>query len=59
MLEVVILTDLSNKVCAPNKTENSNRSLFNMITGINEAKTLTKYVSCKCKCKFGGRKCSW
>ena len=57
MLEVVILNDLSNKVCAPNKTENSNRNLFNMITGINEAKTLTKYVSCKCK--FGGRKCSW
>ena len=27
-----------------------------MITRINESKTLTKYVSCKCKCKFDGRK---
>ena len=28
--------DLSNKVCAPNKTENLDLSIFNMITGINE-----------------------
>ena len=30
------LNNLSNKVCAPNKTENLNLSVFNMITGINE-----------------------
>ena len=30
------LNNLSNKVCAPNKTENLNLSMFNMITGINE-----------------------
>ena len=30
------LTDLSNLVCAPNKNEALNLSLFNMITGINE-----------------------
>ena len=29
-----------------------------MITGINESKTLTKYISCECKCKFVGTKCS-
>ena len=29
-----------------------------MVTGINKSKTLTKYTSCKCKCKFDGRKCS-
>ena len=29
-----------------------------MITGIKESKTLTKHISCKCKCKFGGRKCN-
>ena len=29
-----------------------------MITGINESKTLTKHISCKCKCKFDGRKCN-
>ena len=27
-----------------------------MITGIIELKTLTKLVSCDCKCKFDGRK---
>ena len=32
------LNDLSNKVHVPNKTENLNLSVFNMITGINEYK---------------------
>ena len=26
-----------------------------MITGINESKTLTKHISCKCKCRFDGK----
>ena len=29
-----------------------------MIAGINESKTLTKHVSCKCKSKFDSRKCN-
>ena len=29
------LNDLSNKVCVPNKIEDLNLSMFNMITGIN------------------------
>ena len=53
-----ILNYLSNKACVPNKTEDLNISLFNMIIGINESKTLTKHVSCKCKCKCDGRKCN-
>ena len=44
------LNDLSNKVCVPNKTEDLNLSVFNMITGINEWKTLAKHISCECKC---------
>ena len=40
------LNDLSNKVCIPNKTEDINLSVFNMITGINESKALTKHISC-------------
>ena len=40
------LHDLSNKICIPNKTEDLNLSVFNMITGINESKTLTKHISC-------------
>ena len=31
-----ILNDLANKVCIPNKTEDLNLIVFNMITGINE-----------------------
>ena len=34
------LNDLSNQVCVPNKTENLNPSMFNIITGINESKIL-------------------
>ena len=44
------LNDLSNKVCVPSKTEDLNLGVFNMITGINEPKTLTKHISCECKC---------
>ena len=51
------INDLSNKACVPNKTEDLNLSVFNMITGINESKTLTKHVSCECKCKFDETKC--
>ena len=39
------LYDLSNEVCVPNKTEDLNLSMINMITGINESKTLTKDIS--------------
>ena len=52
------LNDLSNNVCVPNKTEDLNLSVFNMITGINESKTLTRQISCECKCRFDGRKCN-
>ena len=53
-----ILNDLPNKVCIPNKIEDLNLSLFNMITGINESKTLTKHISCECKARFDERKCN-
>ena len=39
------LNDLSNKVCVPDKTEDLNLSVFNMITEINESKTLAKHIS--------------
>ena len=38
------LNDLSNKACVQNKTEDLNMSIFNMITGINGSKTLTKDI---------------
>ena len=49
------LNDLSNKVCVLNKTEDINLSVFNMITGINEWKILTKHILCECKCRFDQR----
>ena len=49
------LNNLSNKVCLPNETEDLNLNVFNMITGINESKTLRKYILCEYKCKFDGR----
>ena len=52
------LNDLYNKVCVPSKTEDLNLNMFSMLTGIIELKTLTKLVSCECKCRFDGRKCN-
>ena len=49
------LNGLFNKVCIPNKTEDLNLSVFNMITVINE--TLTTHISCECKCKLYETKC--
>ena len=51
------LDDLSDRICVPNKTEDVNLSVFNMIIRINELKTLANHISCKCKCKFDNRKC--
>ena len=45
-------------MCVPNQAEDLNLRVFNIITGINESKILTKHVSCKCKCKFHGRQCN-
>ena len=52
------LIDLPNKLCVPNKTDDLNLSVFTMITEINESKTLTKHISCECKCRFNRTKCS-
>ena len=50
------LDDLSNNVCVPNETEDLNLHVFNMIKGINKSRKLTNHLSCKCECKFHGRK---
>ena len=52
------VNDLPNKVCIPNQTEDLNLNVLHVITGINELKTLTKYISCECKCKFDGKNCN-
>ena len=38
------LNELFNKVCVPNKIEDLNLSMFNIITGINELKTLRESI---------------
>ena len=48
----------SSGICVPNKIEYVNLSVFNMITRKKELKTLTKHISCECKCKFDGRECN-
>ena len=53
------LNGLSNKACVPNNTEDLSLSVHDMITGINESKSLTKRISCvyqlwnnhKCQCE--------
>ena len=49
------LDDPSCIICLANKTKGIDLNVFNMIR-INESKTLIKHISCKCKCKFDGRK---
>ena len=39
---------LSTKVYFSEKATDTNVKVFNMITNKNEAKTMTKYVSCDC-----------
>ena len=41
------------KVCFPIKAED-----LNLSAGINESKTLTKYIACECKYKFDENKCN-
>ena len=38
------LNDWSKKVCVPNKTEDLDLGVFNMITGINEAKAYIMWI---------------
>ena len=49
------LSGFSNNVCVPKKIEDLGLCVFTMITGKNESKTLTKHISYKCKCRFGGK----
>ena len=49
---------LSSTTCASNKTKSVNVKVFNMLTKINDAKTLIKHNSCDCKSKFDSTACS-
>ena len=49
---------MSNKLCIQNKVQDLNITMFNMITGTNESKTLANNISCECKCELDGTKCN-
>ena len=48
---------LSPKICVPNEKKDINIKAFNMLTNKNQAKTITKYISCDFKCKFNRTTC--
>ena len=50
--------DRHHKYLALNKTKDVNFNVFDMITEINESKTLMKHISCNFRCKSDGRKCN-
>ena len=47
----MISLDGCNRIFIPSKTEDINLNGY-------ESKTLTKHISCDCKCKFNGKKCN-
>ena len=42
----------------PKETKDINVKTINMITNKNEAKTMTKHISCDCQCKFNSTTCN-
>lgn len=51
------LVCLSNRIYISNKTRDVNLKLLNMITKINEFKSILKHISCDFKCIFDGKMC--
>ena len=49
---------LSPRNCVPKETKDINVKTFDMITNKNEAKAMTKYISCDYKCKFNSLTCN-
>ena len=49
---------LSPKICVPKKEKDINVKVFNMIKNKNEAKTMTKHISCDCRLKFYSTTCN-
>ena len=49
---------LSPKIFVPKDTKDIHVKAFNMITNKDEAKAMTKHISCGCKCKFNSATCN-
>ena len=52
----ITFDDPSDQISVSNKTEDVNVYTFNMLTRVNESKTLTKPILRGCKCIIYGRK---
>ena len=52
------LSEISDRICAPDKTENVNLNFFYFDSKNKWIKKLRKNISRKCKCKFYGKKCN-
>ena len=52
----ITFDDPSGQISVSNKTEDVNVYTFNMLTRVNESKTLTKPILRGCKCIIYGRK---
>ena len=46
------------KIWVLKKTKDINVKVFHTITNKNEAKAITKHISCDCKCKFNSATCN-
>ena len=49
---------LQPQICVPKERKDIDIKVFNMITNKNDAKAMTKHISCDCKCKFNGTTCN-
>ena len=49
---------LSLKIYVWKETKDVNIKAFNMTTNKNEARAMTEYISCDCKCKFNSTVCN-
>ena len=50
--------DSFGRMCVPNKVEDVNLKVFNMIKGISESKSLLKHISYKSRCELDDGKCN-
>ena len=45
------------RICVPHKVKNMNVKVFNLISGLNETRTIVQQESCECKCGFNKSAC--
>ena len=53
-----VADDLSRTIYVACTTKDINVKVYNLITRINEAKTLVKYFSCDCECRSNSKTCN-